>query len=418
MGIPSADLGDAPDSTNNHGQQHGLSGRHAGPLPHRLSAGTPAASPPGPVHVNVSVEAVLGDSITGSRARTTAADADGVNNILRTPGGAVADTADNDRADDGWRNRNVPILDCQRTTLVVRVRQGARRPVGEDVSQRLPRRQPGRRLGRHGHLPLRRRPTGPGLRVDCPGLCGGPERHPRGQQPECHSHDSAGPQPVPNAEAKSSHWMRFSSERAARAPQPGHHSGRWSRPPSQRHTQSLRLRRDRGYPLPADPQGQPGVLTLQKAVIVPSTPVGYADTVTYTIRLQTHGRHRACPGRDAGPAALSAPSVTLYRTEQSSQYVDVKELESGVSPLNAQLDYRYAVSRLSSKWCAGKGTLAPDAQVELSFRVHVHPLCQAGQSHRHHHQHSHPAQSRRQQSGRKSAALRRPAPATAWTTFR
>jgi hypothetical protein len=71
------------------------------------------------------MEAVLGDNISREQGADGGPDADGINNILRNPAGAVTDTADHDRADDGWRNRNVPILHCQRTSLVVRVHKAS-----------------------------------------------------------------------------------------------------------------------------------------------------------------------------------------------------------------------------------------------------------------------------------------------------
>ncbi|MBP7963025.1 MAG: DNRLRE domain-containing protein [Caldilineaceae bacterium] len=376
-GNPFSDLGDAPDSTNNHGQNNTAYSGTLGHFP-TVYQGTAAGQPAGPVHVNVSVEAVLGDSITREAGADDGADADGVNNILRTLAGAVADTADNDRADDGWRNRNVPILDCQRTTLVVRVRKA---PGAQLDKMYLNVFHDGNQDGDWADVGICRFADDQQARsyewivqdyaVDLSAIPAGSSQNVTVTTVLVHS-------PSANAEAKRSHWMRFSlSERlATRNPATTLADGRGPHPSHTPKVYAFGETEDILYQ--PDPQGQPGVLTLQKAVIVSSTPVGYADTVTYTIRLKNTGGTEPVQAeiRDLLPYPLH---LLPYIEQSSNQYVMVKELSSGVSPLNAQLDYRTqsAPTQQVVRWA---GTLAPDAQVELSFRVHVHPLCRAGQN--------------------------------------
>jgi hypothetical protein len=69
------------------------------------------------------MEGWLGDYISREAEADLGPDQDTPrNNILRNSvTGAVGDVADNDRADDGWRNRALRFFNCERTQLDVRV---------------------------------------------------------------------------------------------------------------------------------------------------------------------------------------------------------------------------------------------------------------------------------------------------------
>ena len=115
------DLGDAPDSTNHHGIVNLAYPADGTPGRFPTVWEDPTGAPSGPKHLNQTPQAWLGHSITAEREADIGADSDGVNNILN---GGV-DNADNDLRDDGWRNRNVALDDCRRTTLRVRVSRHA-----------------------------------------------------------------------------------------------------------------------------------------------------------------------------------------------------------------------------------------------------------------------------------------------------
>lgn len=377
-GKPFTDLGDAPDSSNNHGQSNTAYPGTPGRFP-TVYQGTAAGQPAGPVHINARMEAILGDNITREQGADGGADADGINNILRNPAGAVTDTADNDRADDGWRNRNVPIVDCRRVSLVVRVRK-----------------VPGAQLDRM-YLNVFHDGNQDGDWEDV-GVC----QFEDGQQARAYewivqdyalnlaalpagSHNITVTtvlvhSPKPNAEAGRASWMRFtlSEQKAPRNPATSLADGRGPHPDATPRAFAHGETEDILYR--PDPQGQPGTLTLEKGVTVPSTPVGYADTVTYTIRLKHEGGTEPIQAdlRDQ----LHYPLHVLSHIDQNRPvYVAVRERSPGVSPLAAQLNYipptDSAPLMQEVRW---KGTLAPDAEVELSFIVHAHPLCSRDQT--------------------------------------
>lgn len=120
---PTADLGDAPDSTNHHGISNTAYGGVPGRFP-TVFRDTPAGEGPGPIHHRPK-EIWLGDKVSleneADQGPDEEMDAGGnpINNILAKG----ADNADNDRADDGWLNRDVPLEDCKEARLKVRVRK-------------------------------------------------------------------------------------------------------------------------------------------------------------------------------------------------------------------------------------------------------------------------------------------------------
>ncbi len=120
---PHADLGDAPDSTNHHALSNTAYAGVPGRFP-TVFEGTPAGEGRGPIHLNPRV-VWLGDRVSLENEADTGPDQEmdaggnPVNNILAKG----ADNADNDRGDDGWLNRDVPLPNCQEAILKVRVRK-------------------------------------------------------------------------------------------------------------------------------------------------------------------------------------------------------------------------------------------------------------------------------------------------------
>ena len=382
-GKPFSDLGDAPDSSNNHGQNNtAYPGGVLGQFP-TVYQGTPAGQPAGPLHTNLSMEAILGNNITREQDADGGADADGVNNILRNPpagSGPVADTADNDRADDGWRNRNVPILDCERTTLVVKVHKA---PNAQLDRMYLNVWFDGNQDGDWEDTGICQFEDGQQARsyewiiqdrlVDLSAIPAGATQNVTVTTVLVHN-------PAPNPKAKNAHWMRFtlSEQKAPRNPATNLADGRGPNPNATPKAYAFGETEDVLYR--PDPAGQPGTLTFQKAVVTQSTPVAFADTVTYTIRLKHTGGTE--PIRAEIRDRLTYPQHVFPQVVGSlRKYVNVTELSPGVNPLNARFAYLRptgaAHPEQAIRW---KGTLAPDAEVELSFLVQVTPICQTGQS--------------------------------------
>lgn len=120
---PTADLGDAPDSSNHHAINNTAYVGVPGKFP-TVFADTPTGEGLGPIHLNPRI-VWLGDRVSleneADKGPDQEMDAGGnpINNILAKG----ADNADNDRGDDGWLNRDVPLPNCQEAVLKVRVRK-------------------------------------------------------------------------------------------------------------------------------------------------------------------------------------------------------------------------------------------------------------------------------------------------------
>jgi len=119
------DLGDAPDSDNNH---PGVAVNTAYPgVPGRFPTvwdGTPAGAGTGPRHDLSSDVVFLGFGVSGENEADRGPDQDGVHNILE--GGL--DTSNSDTRDDGWLNPLTRMNHCQTTILKVRVSRGFNPP--------------------------------------------------------------------------------------------------------------------------------------------------------------------------------------------------------------------------------------------------------------------------------------------------
>lgn len=361
------DLADGPDSSNHHGI---VNTAYPGPVPGRFPTvwQDPTGAPAGPKHANAHVEAFLGDFITREEEADLGGDADGPNNILRNAAtGATGDVADKDRADDGWRNRSVPLPDCRRATLVVRVHKTAAATLermllnvwfdgsrdGDWADTGVCTLESGQQVRAYEWI-VQNRPVNlaaipAGGFVDLPVTT----------------------LVIHNPTPDQSHWMRFSlsDSRPPLNPDTKLADGRGPHPDGPRGSYLYGESED--VLQRPDPAGQPGELVLTKAVEVPSTPVGYGDTVTYTVRLKNDG--------GSAPLQTEAGDKLAWPLHLVGP-VTVQEISPGASPLFARVEYKRDGRRRLDTLVRWRGTLDPNAEVEIRFPVHVHPLCQPGET--------------------------------------
>lgn len=368
---PRPDLGDAPDSSNHHGIANtaypGINGRF--PTVWDVPAGQPA----GPRHANQTMESILGDHLSRENEADDGPDQDGPNNIL--DGGA--DNANNDRGDDGWRNRNVPLNHCEATTLTVRVGKApnATRSLmylnvwfdGEhdgdwDGMQRC---RTGEQDDENG--------------LDVPAYEWIVQNHAvdmSGIAPGGYVDIDVNSEIVLNDSPDKRHWMRFmlSEERAVSPSGVGLPDGRGPHPDSA--LSAYRFGETEDVLQRPQPAGEPGTLELQKRVLIESDPVGYAGTVTYEIRLRHVGGTEPIEARIEDELPYPLHVNRRINDAGDIELVGVEGTPGGVSPLLAQLLYNTTDSGAITQMIRWDGTLAPNAEVTLSFDVHVHPLCQ------------------------------------------
>jgi plastocyanin len=377
-GKPHPDLGDAPDSSNHHGINNTAYalGNVAGQFPTVYNV--PAGQVAGPLHANQSMEAWLGDFLSREAEADLGPDQDAPrNNILRnTATGAVGDVADNDRGDDGWRNRSVAFVDCQRTVLDVRV---SKSPVATRKFMFLNVWFDGNRDGDwadSGQCPADESgPAQPGYEwivqnyiIDMTTIPAGGTRD-----------FAVLTEKLRNANPNLPHWMRFtlSEERAV---QPGGAQlpdGRGPHPADARNRFEFGETEDI-FQKPA-PAGENGTLEIQKRVVTNGEPVEWIDYVTYEIRLRHRGGSQPLQARlrDVLPYPL-----IVYPTIDGSgiHYVTVVSATGGATPLQAQLDVIPPSGSTPPeqvvKW---QGSLAPNAEIVFSFQVRVIALCEPNQ---------------------------------------
>jgi len=365
---PYSDFGDAPDSSNHHGITNTAYAGTPGRFP-TVWNGTAAGQPAGPKHVNQTAEAFLGDNISREQGADGGSDADGVNNILRNPGGAVVDTANNDRADDGWRNRHTLIVDCQRTSLVVRVHKA---PGAQRQKMYLNVWFDGNRDGDWEDVAVcqfSKDEFAPGFEWIVQNYAVN-----LGAIPAGGSSDLTIPTlPVHNAAPKGTHWMRFtlSEKKAPLNASTGLADGRGPHPNDTPDAYDFGETEDVLYQ--PDPEGQSGVLTLTKTVQTDTTPVGYGAIVSYTIRLKNDGGSQ--------PAQMELRDSVAW-PQRIAGPITVKALSPGVSPLAARLEQRLnrTPKPQAEQMVRWRGILNPGAELGISFPVRVHPICGSGQS--------------------------------------
>ena len=378
-GQPRPDLGDAPDSTNHHGLNNtaypgGILGQF--PTVRDVLANQVA----GPRHNNQTMQAWLGDFLSREAEADQGPDQDAPrNNILRNSvTGATADVADNDRGDDGWRNRNLRFFDCERTQLAVRVSKAANATLNRMYLNVW---FDGNRDGDWSDL----------------GQC-----QPNEAQPAQASYEwvvqnyivdlSAVPgggsldfnvltEKVLNSSGAGRHWMRFSlSEAPAVQPISGTDLPDGRGPHPLHPTLSVFQYGETEDVLQlSTPAGQDGTLEIQKRVITDAEPVEWIDYVTYEIQLRHNGGTQPIQAtlRDVLPYPLIVyPTIAGGNIE----YIAVESPTGGATPLHAQLEVIPPVGATPPqqviKW---QGTLAPNAEIKFTFQVRVIALCQPNQ---------------------------------------
>ncbi|MEZ4673029.1 MAG: DNRLRE domain-containing protein [Caldilineaceae bacterium] len=369
------DLGDAPDSTNHHGQNN-TAYPGAGVLGQFPTVWeSPANQPAGPRHDNETGEGILGEFISREREADGGPDQDGPNNIIRNAAGATGDVADMDRGDDGWRNRGISFFNCTRQSLTVRVskaqnatlermylnvwfdgnRDGDWADQGNcPVFPPLPAPTSYEWIVQNHVVDMTAIPAG-GY-VDLPVTT---ER-------------------ILNVSGGLPHWMRFtlSEARAVQPPSGDLPDGRGPHPNSAQ--KSFRFGETEDVLQKPPAPGEPGELMLEKRVITHEDPVDYPGEVTYQIRLRHVGG--TAPVDAQIRDQLGFPQHLLPRITQSGDiaYIEITSSSGGATPLAANVSYVDGDQPgVLEQLVAWDGTLEPDSEVLLTFDVHVHPNCPA-----------------------------------------
>jgi hypothetical protein len=359
------DLGDAPDSTNNVGITNTAYPGVDGHFP-TVWAGTLITQAAGPRHANLTGEGILGDYLSRENEADTGPDEDVVNNILN--GGA--NNANNDRGDDGWRNRNVSFDNCEQTTVRVRVSKAMTATLNKmylnvwfdgnhdgdwnDFGPCLPQ-------GEQLQIPSTEWIVQDYI-VDMTSIA-----------PGGFADITINTETVLNTSPNKAHWLRFMLSEARAVQSNGHSDGRGPLPPNQ-----YQFGETEDYLQRPQPPGTPGSLVLHKTVGGNGFPVEWLDYVTYKVNLRHAGGSQAIGTelRDELPWPL-----IVYPTIDSSgvHYVTV-ESEGGVSPLQAKLEVIPPQGgnppQQVVKW---RGTLDPNSEITLTFKVRVLALCQPDQ---------------------------------------
>ncbi|MCB0188129.1 MAG: DUF11 domain-containing protein, partial [Caldilineaceae bacterium] len=343
---PTSDFGDAPDSQSNHHSMNNTA-YAAGPVLGRFPSvwdGTPASELSGPRHAAV-LQYWLGKDETRELDADTMPDADGVTNILDN---GANDVADNDKADDGWLNRNVALPDCREAVLKVRISRALIPPPVERLYLNVW--FDGNRDGDWADV------------GQCPQINGRSYEwivqnwwiDPTTIPPAGFVDVAVGTVLVHNAKPDADAWLRFTlSEQKAVAPSAGLPDGRGIAFPN-----AFRLGETEDYYRKGEDQGgEPGQIRIEKKA-EPAGPVAVGDVVNYSI-IVTHvgGTAPAFTTMQdllpAGVALVGGPVVT--------------ELTPSAAPLVASFNPGTGPSGEVS-W---SGTLSPNASIRIDFRVRV-----------------------------------------------
>jgi hypothetical protein len=354
------DLGDAPDSSNHHGQANTAYPGVLGQFPTVWNMGIPAA---GPKHDNNLLEGFLGNFITAENDADIGPDADGSNNIIRNAAGSIVNVANLDRADEGWLNRDVLFFNCQRQTLDFRV---SKTPNATEGLMYLNVWFDGTHDGDWGDVqpcvPPAGGPAQPSFEwivqnelVDMTAIAAG-----------SYADLSVNTERVLNVSPGMAHWMRFTlSETPATVPAGGGlPDGRGPHPGSAQH--SFKLGETEDYLQYAFGPGEVGDLVLEKKLKDQPTHVAFGEMLTYQIRLRHVGGTAAVQAkiRDLLPTTtpevlpLGVPTVTGTR--------------GGAGPLQADLAYNASQNKYGVMW---DGVLAPNSEVVIEFPVRYLPNC-------------------------------------------
>ncbi|MBC8078202.1 MAG: DNRLRE domain-containing protein, partial [Chloroflexales bacterium] len=364
------DLGDAPDSSNHVGIANTAYIGVNGSFP-TVWSGTPANQPAGPRHENLTGEGILGNFLSRENEADGGPDEDTLNNIL--DGGA--DNANNDRGDDGWRNRTASFNHCERTTLDVRV---SKAPAATREIMYLNVWFDGVHDGDWDDT-QRCQPDGELLDVpayewivqdyvvDMTAIAAGG-----------FADIAVTSQIVLNTSPDKAHWLRFmlSEERAVLAPN-GEADGRGPNPNGALGAYQFGETED--VVQKPHPAGEHGTLELEKRVITGGEPVDLLGIVTYEISLRHVGGSQPIQAKIRDE--LPYPLVVFPRIDLSGvQYVIASSATGGAAPLQADLDIKPPQGgNPPHHVVTWQGTLEPNAEITLTFLVRVVTLCQPNQ---------------------------------------
>jgi plastocyanin len=369
-GGPRPDLGDAPDSANSLGIVNLAYPGVPGNFP-TVWGSTPSGQPAGPRHANQTGEGILGTHLSREREADSGPDQDGLNNILA---GGV-DNADNDRGDDGWRNRNIHFFDCQRQTLTIRVSKAPNATLNRMFLNVW---FDGNRDGDWDDIAPCQPPAGGPAQasyewivqdyiVDMTAIPAGGFLDFQVNTERVLNHTEGRP-----------HWMRFMlSEAPAVAPPGGLPDGRGPHPDDAPNGYLFGETEDVKQTPP--PPGEEGALVLRKSVATQTSPVLFGDMVTYEIVLRHEGGSEPIQAelRDELPYPLHIHPQIVDGTRH---FALVESPTGGAGPLLAMLDLQtYPAPQPPAQVVNWQGTLAPDSEIKLTFDVHVLPLCAPNQ---------------------------------------
>ena len=359
------DLGDAPDSTNHHGIVNTAYVGVPGQFP---TVWNMAGQVAGPRHANRTLEGLLGNFISRENEADLGPDQDGPNNILRNAAGAVGDVANMDNADDGWRNRGIRFFDCQEQTLTVRVSKPA---AATRNTMYLNVWFDGTRDGDWADTAACVPPSGGPAQasyewivqnyiVDMTSIAAGGFLD-----------FSVDTERVLNVTQGLPHWMRFmlSEEPAVQPPAGGLPDGRGPHPSSPLGSYQFGETED-VFQIPPPPP-QPGDLFLEKRVLEAGDTVPQGGVVRYQIKLRHEGGTAPMPASIEDLLPLPVAELHLVSVP------GVTSPTGGATPLLANLFMDNGSHGV--RW---NGVLEPNSEVNLDFRVHVHPSCLAFQAYK------------------------------------
>ncbi|MEM7129290.1 MAG: pectin acetylesterase-family hydrolase [Chloroflexota bacterium] len=374
------DLGDAPDSTNHHGQNNtayvdSTGTPILGQFPTVYNSGV-AGDVTGPRHRDSS-KFWLGNSVSRESDADIHQDSDTFTNILDN--GSGLDTANNDQGDDGWLNEGVPMPNCQQTTLQVQVSKAVSLAVTtnlflnvwfdgnrdgdwqdsvpcsgteiDDEDSNAPNQIASEWIVQNFVVPSDSIPASGTIEIDVPtGL-------------------------VPNGAEAEAHWIRFTLAETpisslgsspvpdGRGPQDGYTYGETE-----------------DYLPQGQPVGEVGSLVLEKKVLIDDKDVtGNASVATYKIRLRHEGGTQPINAeiRDELPAPFHL--VSQVDEDENVFVVNVSGTSGGVTPLEARVMTKLGSEATPpSQLIRWKGTLSPDSEVVLTFNVRVFHMCPEG----------------------------------------
>lgn len=367
---PLPDAGDAPDSTNHHNAFPNTAYPALGVLGNFPTVyQVPVGQAAGPRHNNLSLQALLGDFITSEQDADVGPDADGRNNILRNAFGMLVDSANQDRADDGWRNRNIRFYNCYRQTVRVRVR----RPAGATQNAMFLNTwfdgdHSGDWTGGGACVPPTGGPAQPSTEWIVRNFAVNMAGIPAGGFVDL----NVPTERVHNLTENQPHWMRFmlSEAPAVAPPGGGLPDGRGPHPQSAKKSYDFGETEDYFQTPPA--LGTLGTLAIEKRVIGAANPEPQGGMVTYEIELKNQGGTGPAPAfiRDQLPYPLHTLGLAGGVVSVTSP--------GGAFPLQAAIGVAPGANpEFVVSW---DGMLDPNSSVKLRFDVHVHPSCAPLQS--------------------------------------